>query len=117
MASNYQQDGTTLDYLNEGEETILAGDPVAVGDVVGVAHDHIASGNWGVLHMTGVFLLPKAAEEIRAGQTLYLADGKLTGSAQTADGEGETGTADPVAGKSWASAGAADEFVPVRLGF
>jgi len=117
MASNYQQDGTTLDYLNETDNDILSGDSVVVADLVGVAHADIPAGLWGVLHTAGVFLLPKAAEEIIAGQTLYLVAGKLTGSAQTAGDEGEAGTANPVAGKAWASAGAADESVPVRLGF
>ncbi|EFI2815371.1 TPA: DUF2190 family protein [Escherichia coli] len=111
MANNYQQDGTTLDYLNAGAEAILSGTPVAVGGITGVAHDDIPAGEWGTLHMTGVFVLPKTTEAIATGQRLYLADGKLTVAG------GEDAAPNPVVGTAWAAAEAADTDVAVRLGF
>ncbi|WP_168385798.1 capsid cement protein [Erwinia amylovora] len=125
MATNYQQDGTTLDYQNGTAKAIQAGDAVAVGGIVGVAHDDIPAGLWGLLHTTGVFVLPKAAEQITAGQKLYLFAGQLT----TAAGKGEAtpgeevpaaagdSAANPLAGTAWSSAAADESTVAVRLGF
>jgi predicted RecA/RadA family phage recombinase len=111
MATHYQQDGHTLDFLNAGAAAILSGEPVAVGALVGVAHDAIPPGEWGVLHTTGVFVLPKAAEAVTTGQKLWLVDGTLTATA------GETKAAGPLAGTAWADAAADAETVPVRLGY
>ncbi|WP_337025189.1 capsid cement protein [Pantoea anthophila] len=111
MATNYQQDGRTIDYQNTGETEIQSGEAVVVGALVGVAHDDILAGLGGVLHTFGVFVLPKAAESIVTGQKLYLADGKVTAEA------GETAAPNPLAGTAWADAEAGDETVAVRLGF
>ncbi|MBZ6390649.1 MAG: DUF2190 family protein [Pantoea dispersa] len=111
MATNYQQDGKTLDYQNTGAKDILSGEVVVVGGLAGVAHDDIPAGSWGVLHTAGVFILPKAAEAITAGQKLYIADGKLTVEA------GEAAAANPLAGTAWAGAEADAGEVAVRLGF
>lgn len=111
MATNYQQDGRTIDYLNTGETEIQSGEAVVVGALVGVAHDDILAGLGGVLHTAGVFVLPKAAEAILTGQKLYLAGGKVTAEA------GEASAPNPLAGTAWADAEAADESVAVRLGF
>lgn len=105
MATNYLQDGTTLDYLNKGKATVAAGSALAVGDLTGVAHDDILPGMTGVLHTRGVFILPKAAEAITQGQTLYLSDGKLTAKA----GGGVA------AGIAWGSALAPEASVAIRL--
>ena len=112
MAKNYQQDGTTLDYLNSGNESILSGELVAAGEIAGVAHDDIPVGLWGTLHTTGVFILPKAAEVVQLGQKLYLAEGKLTTAAA-----GKDKSANPLAGTAWRSAGAEEENIAVRLGY
>lgn len=111
MATNYQQDGTTLDYLNAGADDILSGALVVAGGLAGVAHDTIPAGAWGVLHTAGVFVLPKAAEAVTVGQKLYVAGGKLTVEA------GEAAAANPLAGTAWASAEADAGEVAVRLGF
>ncbi|WP_313752533.1 DUF2190 family protein [Mixta calida] len=111
MATNYQQDGKTLDYQNTGASNIHSGDAVAVGALVGVAHDDIPAGHQGVLHTAGVFVLPKAAEAVTVGQKLYLADGKLTAAAGAAE------TPNTLAGTAWADADASEATVPVRLGF
>ncbi|TNL10059.1 recombinase RecA [Kosakonia cowanii] len=111
MAKNYQQDGSTLDFQNAGATDIHSGDAVLSGALVGVAHDDIPAGLWGVLHTAGVFVLPKAAESVETGQKLYLADGRVTAEA------GEAATPNPLAGTAWADAEAGDESVAVRLGF
>lgn len=111
MATNYQQDGHTLDFLNSGAETILSGESVAAGTLVGVAHGDISPGEWGVLHTTGVFTLPKAAEAVAVGQKLYLVDGKLSIEAGTAEAPNS------LAGTAWADAAADVGQVPVRLGY
>lgn len=111
MAKNYQQDGNTLDFQNTGVTDIHSGDAVLSGALVGVAHDDIPAGLWGVLHTTGVFTLPKAAEAVTVGQKLYLADGKLTVE------EGEVAAPNPLAGTAWADAAADVDAVPVRLGY
>ncbi|MGZ0723536.1 DUF2190 family protein [Kluyvera cryocrescens] len=111
MATNYQQDGHTLDFLNAGAAPILSGEPVAAGALVGVAHGNISPGEWGVLHMSGVFTMPKAAEVITVGQKLYLVDGKLSIEAGTAEAP------NALVGTAWADAAADVDLVPVRLGY
>ncbi|EAO4202523.1 DUF2190 family protein [Salmonella enterica] len=111
MANNYQQDGTTLDYHNADADAVSSGALVAVGGIAGVAHSDIPAGEWGTLHMAGVFVLPKVAEDIAAGQKLYLAGGKLTVA------KGDDATPNPVVGSAWAAAEAGDADVAVRLGF
>jgi predicted RecA/RadA family phage recombinase len=114
MATNYQQDGNTMDWTNDSGALVVSGQPVAVGSIVGVAHDDIAVGETGVLHTSGVFVLEKGAEEIAQGQVLYLADGTLT---VAAAGDGEDAAANPRAGSAWAAATADETDVAVRLGF
>lgn len=108
MATNYVQDGTTLDWYNGTGESVLSGEAAAVGTIIGVAHDHIPPETVGVMHMTGVFALAKAAEAVTAGQKLYFDSGIVTATA---------GDPAVLAGTAWADADAADESVPVRLGY
>ncbi|WP_368900357.1 capsid cement protein [Mixta calida] len=109
MATNYVQGGTTLDFHNDTDAAIAAGDAVAVGGLVGVAHDNIPAGLWGVLHMKGVFMLPKTAGAIQQGQQVWLnADNQVT--ALSDDNL-------PLAGRAWTDAGADDDEVAVRLGY
>lgn len=106
MSKNFQQDGVTLDWTNITGKAVSSGDAVEVGGIVGVAHEDIAKGNAGVLHTTGVWVLPKANVAITAGQKLYLEDGELTTTESTA-----------LAGTAWADAAVDEPEVPVRLGF
>lgn len=105
MATNYLQDGGTIDFTNTGKESLKAGAVVMVGDLAGVAHDDILPGMTGVLHTRGVFILPKAAEAVKQGQWLYFGGGTLSGKAE----------GNQKAGIAWSSAGAADAQVAVRL--
>jgi predicted RecA/RadA family phage recombinase len=111
MATNYQQDGNTMYWTNDSGALVVSGQPVAVGGIVGVAHDNITAGETGVLHTSGVFELPKAADAVTAGNPLYLSGGKLTPEA------GGTAAPNALAGTAWAAAAADDDSVPVRLGF
>lgn len=118
MATNLQQDGTTLDWHNTTDKTVLSGQPVAVGGLVGVAHNDIPAGLWGVLHMVGVFVLPKLTDETwNAGDKLYLdATGALTAKADDGGAKAKA-VASPLAGSAWSDGEAGQESAPVRLGF
>lgn len=109
MAKNYVQGGKTLDFHNDSDTAIASGQAVAVGGLVGVAHDDIPAGLWGVLHMVGVFMLPKSSAAITQGQQLWLGADK----AVTAVSDDNL----PLVGRAWTSAAAADEAVAVRLGY
>ncbi|EES3796568.1 TPA: DUF2190 family protein [Escherichia coli] len=107
MAKNYIEDGKTLDWTNTGANAVNSGDAVGVGAVVGIAHDNIAASATGVLHMSGVFELPKTSTDSWAqGVKLYLASGKLT----------TTSSSNPLVGVAWAAAAAGSATAVVRLG-
>jgi predicted RecA/RadA family phage recombinase len=111
MAKNYYQDGNTMDWSNSTGKDVLSGQAVAVGNITGVAHDNIPDGSAGVLHMTGVFILPKVADETwPRGTKLYLDDaGLMTAVVPAADGV--------VAGTAWITNNAGETETRVRLGF
>ena len=66
MKATYVQRGETIDYTNGGEAAIAAGDVVIMGKHIGVAGCDIAVGETGSMHMTGVFKIPKKADEVLA---------------------------------------------------
>ncbi|PKA32513.1 hypothetical protein CWR41_22565 [Cedecea lapagei] len=111
MSKNYYEDGHTMDWHNTTGAMVLSGQAVGVGNITGVAHADIPDGSHGVLHMTGVFILPKVGGETwPRGARLYLnADGRLT--AEMA----EVGAI--VAGTAWITSGAGEEDSRVRLGY
>ncbi|MGE6982872.1 DUF2190 family protein [Kluyvera intermedia] len=111
MATNYYQDGNTMDWNNGTGNHVFSGQAVAVGNITGVAHGDIPAGEAGVLHMTGVFILPKVADETwQRGTKLYLDDtGVLTAVAA------EAGAV--VAGTAWITNNAGETETHVRLGF
>lgn len=71
MTTKYVSPGNTLDYDNTGS-AIASGDVVVVGNLIGVAHDAIAATTGtGVLHVKGVFSVPKvSAAVIAKGDTV-----------------------------------------------
>lgn len=111
MAKNYYQDGNTMDWSNGTGTDVFSGQAVAVGNITGVAHGDIAAGEDGVLHMTGVFILPKVADETwPRGTKLYLDDtGLVTAVEPDADGV--------VVGTAWITNNAGEAETHVRLGF
>ncbi len=103
--AEYFQRGEALDYLNETEETIEAGQIVMLGSHAGVAGCPIAPGMVGSLHVNGVFAMPKAeGEAIEAG-----ADVSFDG--ETVSAAGESGAI----GYAVQAAAADDETVKVKL--
>ncbi|MEB8638652.1 DUF2190 family protein [Cronobacter muytjensii] len=117
MAKNYVQDGTTIEWVNSTGKAVASGAPVQVGNIVGVAHADIAPGETGVLHMSGVFQLPKNAPDAWvAGTKVYLIP--ATGLITIADDDGATTPAAyPLAGSAWSGVSSGDALCLVRLGY
>ena len=89
MAKNYVQDGGVIQHTNSGT-ALAAGDPVVIGNLIGVALVDIANGATGSVAIEGVFALPKVdAAVIAQGE-------KLTFDASA--GAFDDGSATPAAG-------------------
>lgn len=111
MSKNYYEDGNTMDWSNSTGRDVLSGQAVAVGNITGVAHGDIPDGGRGVLHMAGVFVLPKVQGETwQRGARLWLnADGLLTAEAPAENGV--------VAGTAWITNNPGEDETRVRLGY
>ncbi len=72
----YWQRGENIDFLNETDETIEAGQLVPFGEAIGVAGEDIPAKAVGSLHLEGVYKIPKAEGEIDNGVRVCLKDGK-----------------------------------------
>lgn len=107
--ATYWQRGETIDYLNETEKTIEAGELVSFGEAVGVAGEDILPNTVGGLHIEGVYKIPKGEGEIENGVRVCLKDGK----AKKHEAEGDEGCA--WLGHAVAKAAATDEFVLVKI--
>ena len=72
MTTKYVSPGGTMDYTNGGS-AIASGDVVVVGNLIGIAHDAIAATTGtGVLHIEGVFDIPKvSAAVIAQGDSVF----------------------------------------------
>jgi predicted RecA/RadA family phage recombinase len=100
------QNGGCFDYTNTGETTILSGDPVVVGDLVGVAVRAIEPGELGAVSVEGIYELTKDNAAIALGAAVYVTTaGKATASATNAK----------KAGYAVAAAAAGDATVKVIL--
>jgi len=113
MAKNYYQDGNTMDWHNGTAKTVLSGQPVIVGAIIGIAQHDVPVDTDGELMMAGVFVLPKVAGETwQRGVRLWLTkDGKLTSSEK--DGTDDNA----LAGTAWITTNPNDAEGRVRLGF
>jgi predicted RecA/RadA family phage recombinase len=69
MATNYVQEGKTLNYTAGAD--ITSGQFVLIGTIGGVAKTDIVSGKTGAVHVCGVFSLPKASGAVTQGAKLY----------------------------------------------
>ncbi|AWN68961.1 capsid cement protein [Escherichia coli] len=106
MAKNFVQDGTTIELVNAGDQTILIGAAVVVGSMVAVAITDIPAGEAGDGFAEGVFLLPKqSADDIQSGAVVYLKDGVVQ---LAADGA-------VAAGVAWENAPANSATVAVKI--
>lgn len=71
----YWQQGEALDYENKTEEKILANTVIIFGNRIGVTGGDIAPGELGVIHMEGVFEIPKkSGEALKAGDNVVFTD-------------------------------------------
>ncbi|MBU2671791.1 DUF2190 family protein [Hafnia paralvei] len=78
MATNFVQDGNVIEVVNGNADVISSGEPIVIGDIVGVAITDIPVGDAGAAMVSGVFLLPKlAADVIPMGKKVALKDGKI----------------------------------------
>ena len=116
MAKNYVEDGHTIDWTNSTDKDVVSGDLVVQGVLCGVAAGNIPVGGNGVLLTSGVFSLPKAAQEVSLGAAIFVSsDGVLTPESSTENGDAGTATGNMRVGTAWAAAAAADATVAVRL--
>lgn len=67
----YWQRGEALDYVNETDRAIEAGEVVALGRRVGVAATDISPGETGSIEVEGVYEVPKSDDAIEAGDEVY----------------------------------------------
>lgn len=68
---NFVRRGDVINYPNASGDTITSGTLVLAGSFAGVAVADIADGDTGVLNLTGVYALPKAAGAVTQGAKLY----------------------------------------------
>ena len=101
---NKLNEGRTLKYTTAVDESVIGGQAVKVGDVLGVAAADIMPSATGILEVEGVFGLPKDSIAIPAGTTVAFVAGKITIS----------GTEKGI-GKAWNAAKAADPTVYVKI--
>ena len=100
------QNPGTFDYTNAGDAAILSGDPVVVGEIVGIAVRRIEPGELGALSVEGIYELEKDTAAITLGAAVYVnAAGKATA----------TSTSAVKAGYAVAEAAASDATVKVML--
>lgn len=107
MATNFVEAGNTIDWKNDTGAKVESGALVSVGAIIGVAHDVILPDFTGVLHVTGVFSLPKANGALEQGARVGLSAGKIVAMAEDVES----------VGVAWQEAEADAESVWVRLGF
>jgi len=105
MAKNFIADGATIDVVLTAD--CISGDPIIIGDKVGVAFVDGKTGETVTCLITGVWELPKVAEAIAQGATVYLkADGTIT----------TTASGNKIAGLAYMAAASGDASVQVRIG-
>lgn len=115
MAQNHICKGEVLDWVNTGEDTVFSGAPVVVGSILGVATVDIPAGKSGVVSISEVWELPKAAVAVAQGAPLYFdKDGDPAGGV-VGSGALTPTAADITAGFAYEAAAAADATVKIIL--
>ncbi|MCJ0806656.1 DUF2190 family protein [Vibrio vulnificus] len=103
MAKNAVSDGKTIEFV--ADQAYTSGAVVEIGALIAVVHENVASGEIGVGHAEGVWVLPKSsAVAIAQGELVYLKNGVIS--------KDNTGT---LAGKAWESVEAAVEEIAVKI--
>jgi len=102
---NHVQFGNMLTFT--AADTVTNGQGVLMGALFGIAATDAATGEEFEAAITGVYELPKAAEEITAGAPVFWDDAE---GHVTLDDDGN-----PLVGAATVTAGAGAALVPVRL--
>lgn len=105
MIANYQQPGSTIDFINSASDTIKAGQVVSLTTRIGIAGTEIAASAVGSLHVKGVFSMPKATGAIAIGAAVYY----------NASTDKITTTASSAVPAGWAIAAAKSEDATVQV--
>lgn len=105
MIANYQQSGSTIDFINSTSDTIKAGQVVSLTTRIGVAGTEIAASAVGSLHVKGIFSMPKATGAIAIGAAVYY----------NASTDKITTTASSAVPAGWAIAAAKSEDATVQV--
>lgn len=72
MAQNFKQRGDVLQYTNTGSADVASEELIVFGALAGVALADIPAGGTGSVQISGVFALPKKADDAPTqGQALY----------------------------------------------
>ena len=103
MIANYQQPGSTIDFINSTSDTIKAGQVVSL--TTRIAGTEIAASAVGSLHVKGVFSMPKATGAIAIGAAVYY----------NASTDKITTTASSAIPAGWAIAAAKSEDATVQV--
>lgn len=112
--AEYWQRGEALDYVNSGDTTIEANTIVKIGAHLGVAGGNIPAGETGVLHVGGVWDVPKTGTNaISMGQSVYWDGSGITDAAD--DGDTPTPNAYDLVGYAAAAAAATATVIRVKL--
>ena len=71
---NFVSQGTTREFTAAAD--VKSGDVVVVGDAIGIATGDVDNGEQGILNLTGVYDIPKAASQAwTVGAAVYWDDG------------------------------------------
>lgn len=111
MKATYIQPGGNLDYRNNGNAAIEAGDVVVLGNRAGIAGTSIPVGELGSIVMDGVYrIIKKSGEAILAGKDVFFSEEGITAIDQAA-AEGTM----PKLGYAVEDAAESDTYVKVKL--
>lgn len=116
MAKNYVCEGDRLDYTNTTGVDIKSGDPVLVGDTLGVAYTDIPNELTRTVMLEGVYVLPKATGVIPQGAKVYYdANGDPVGGTAGTGALTSIVTDNVYAGIAYAAAANGDATVQIKL--
>lgn len=114
MAKNYIQEGKTIDVVLAA--AVSSGDPVVVGEMVGIAQVDGAIGDTIAVALEGVYEVPQAAEVIELGSAVYWdADGDPYGGTAGSGAATNTSTDNKLLGYALELTTATTQTVKVKL--
>lgn len=110
MNNRLYEEAQVIEWTNDTGSDVAAGDVVDLTNLVGVAQDDIANGESGILHVKGVFTLPKDDNlVVSQGDRVYY---------DTSNAEVDKTAEDQTyAGIAWSAATQTATTVPVAINF